>query len=67
MENEIGGVYSTHGVNGKLIRSFGQINLEGSYEHGNESSGSIKGRKFLAIRATISISRISLLSGVSYQ
>lgn len=66
-ENEIGWIYSTYGVNGKFIQNFGRINLKGSYEHDNEISGSVKGWKFLATRDPISISRSTLLFGVSYQ
>jgi hypothetical protein len=40
-------MYSTHGVNVKLIQDVGQINLEGFYEHGNEFSGFIRGKKIL--------------------
>jgi hypothetical protein len=67
MKNEIGGICSTYGVNGKFTQAFGQINLEGSCEHGNEFSGSVKVWKFLATRATISISRSTLLFVTSCQ
>jgi hypothetical protein len=41
--------------------------MVGSCEHGNEPSGSIKGRDFLTGQMTISFSRMTILRGVSYE
>jgi hypothetical protein len=50
------------GVDWILVSGYGPV--VGSYEHGNEPSGSIKGMEFILV--TISFSRGTVLRGVGY-